>query len=238
MGGLRPRSDHDHQPPQRAPEGHPQAQPAPPGARDGAAGSWPRARTCSPPPTPRAGSRSSATARPAAACPGPRWSPSCWRRPRSWARARGRWPSMRSGGAKRPSGRCACPCTASTTPATSARSCAALEAFGASSVAIGPGTADPYGPKAVRASMGAIFAIRLARVHDIAQLPHRRVALVAEQGAGAPLHTLALDGVTVMVGGERDGLPEAVVRGGRPRRPHPDRHPLAQRRDGGDGGAL
>jgi TrmH family RNA methyltransferase len=85
------------------------------------------------------------------------------------------------------------------------------QAFGASSVAIGPGTADPYGPKAVRASMGAIFSIRLARVHDIAQLPHRRVALVAEQGAGAALHTLALDGVTVMVGGERDGLPDAVV---------------------------
>jgi RNA methyltransferase, TrmH family len=85
------------------------------------------------------------------------------------------------------------------------------EAFGASSVAIGPGTADPYGPKAVRASMGAIFCIRLARVHDVAQLPHRRVALVAERGAGAPLHTLSLDGVTLMVGGERDGLPEAVI---------------------------
>jgi TrmH family RNA methyltransferase len=85
------------------------------------------------------------------------------------------------------------------------------QAFGASSVAIGPGTADPYGPKAVRASMGAIFATHLARVHDIIQLPHRRVALVAETGAGAPLHTLPLDRVTLMVGGERDGLPEAVV---------------------------
>ena len=31
-------------------------------------------------------------------------------------------------------------------------------AFGASSVALGPDTADPFGPKAVRASMGAIFA--------------------------------------------------------------------------------
>ena len=30
-------------------------------------------------------------------------------------------------------------------------------AFGASSVALGPETADPFGPKAVRASMGAIF---------------------------------------------------------------------------------
>src|SRR5947209_3050743 len=38
------------------------------------------------------------------------------------------------------------------------------QAFGAASVALGPGSADPFGPKAVRASMGAIFAIALARV--------------------------------------------------------------------------
>src|SRR5205823_15057539 len=36
-------------------------------------------------------------------------------------------------------------------------------AFGASSVTLGPGTADPYSPKAVRASMGAVFAVLLAR---------------------------------------------------------------------------
>ncbi|HEV7176960.1 MAG TPA: TrmH family RNA methyltransferase, partial [Solirubrobacteraceae bacterium] len=37
------------------------------------------------------------------------------------------------------------------------------QAFGAASVAFGPGTADPFGPKAVRASMGAVFAVPLAR---------------------------------------------------------------------------
>src|SRR6201985_574968 len=37
-------------------------------------------------------------------------------------------------------------------------------AFGADSVALGPGTADPYGHKAVRASMGALFSVPLARV--------------------------------------------------------------------------
>ena len=37
-------------------------------------------------------------------------------------------------------------------------------AFGANSVAIGPDTADPFGPKAVRASMGAIFSVPVARV--------------------------------------------------------------------------
>ncbi len=34
------------------------------------------------------------------------------------------------------------------------------QAFGASGVAFGPGCADPYSPKAVRASMGAIFGCR------------------------------------------------------------------------------
>ena len=32
-------------------------------------------------------------------------------------------------------------------------------AFGVDSVVLGPDTADPFGPKAVRASMGAIFAV-------------------------------------------------------------------------------
>src|SRR3954452_830940 len=52
-------------------------------------------------------------------------------------------------------------------------------AFGAASVAVGPGCADPYGPKAVRASMGAVFAVALARVDDATALPGRRGALVA-----------------------------------------------------------
>ncbi len=44
-------------------------------------------------------------------------------------------------------------------------------AFGASCVALGPGCADPHSPKAVRASMGAIFAVGLARVSDVGELP-------------------------------------------------------------------
>ncbi|HEY5287382.1 MAG TPA: TrmH family RNA methyltransferase, partial [Solirubrobacteraceae bacterium] len=55
-------------------------------------------------------------------------------------------------------------------------------AFGASCVALGPDCADPHSPKAVRASMGAIFAVALARVSDVEELPGTRVALVA--GAG------------------------------------------------------
>jgi RNA methyltransferase, TrmH family len=83
-------------------------------------------------------------------------------------------------------------------------------AFGAASVALGPGSANPYGPKAVRASMGALFCVPLARVRDAAELPGRRVALVA--GAGVPLHELADDAErTLLVGAEREGLPDGVV---------------------------
>ncbi len=86
----------------------------------------------------------------------------------------------------------------------------AAEAFGASSVALGPGCADPYSPKAVRASMGAIFAVPLARAGAVAELPGERVALVAH--AGEPLAELDLAGsLTVLVGAEREGLPGEVV---------------------------
>jgi len=80
-------------------------------------------------------------------------------------------------------------------------------AFGASSVAIGPETADPYGPKAVRASMGAIFSVPLVRVAAVGELPPERVALVAH--AGQPLRGRT-EG-TLVVGGERTGLPDEVV---------------------------
>src|SRR4051812_47863602 len=52
-------------------------------------------------------------------------------------------------------------------------------AFGAASVALGPGSADPYGPKAVRASMGALFSVPVVRVREPGELPGRKVALVA-----------------------------------------------------------
>ena len=80
-------------------------------------------------------------------------------------------------------------------------------AFGASSVAIGPDTADPYGPKAVRASMGAIFAVPVARVADVAALPGPIVAL--EAGAPEPLRGPSAG--SLVVGAEREGLSPAVV---------------------------
>jgi RNA methyltransferase, TrmH family len=97
------------------------------------------------------------------------------------------------------------------------------EAFGVSSVVLGPGTADPYSPKAVRASMGAIFAVPVARMAaeaPIADLPGSTIALVA--GAGVALADVdAFDHrmggqkrpppVTLLIGAEREGLPDALT---------------------------
>ena len=82
-------------------------------------------------------------------------------------------------------------------------------AFGAGSVALGPGTADPYGSKAVRASMGAIFDVPVVRVASVDELPGRTVALAAR--AGRALADLQCEEVTLVVGAEREGLPAEVV---------------------------
>lgn len=88
------------------------------------------------------------------------------------------------------------------------------EAFGASCVALGPGSADPFSPKAVRASMGAIFSVPVARAtSDISALPGTTIALVA--GAGVELWRFTSEGrksnATLLVGAERGGLPHALI---------------------------
>jgi RNA methyltransferase, TrmH family len=80
-----------------------------------------------------------------------------------------------------------------------------------SRVILGAGSADPYSPKAVRASMGAIFAIPpgRGRVEDTSG---PRIALVAHGGSGLDEAIAAVDGTpTVCLGAERDGLPAVVV---------------------------
>jgi RNA methyltransferase, TrmH family len=74
-------------------------------------------------------------------------------------------------------------------------------------VVLGPECADPFSPKAVRASMGSIFA-RPPRRAELGETPAPRVALVAHGGGGLE----ALDGAaTVCLGAEREGLPDEVV---------------------------
>jgi RNA methyltransferase, TrmH family len=94
------------------------------------------------------------------------------------------------------------------------------EAFGVACVAIGPGSADPFSPKAVRASMGAIFNVPVARsAADPRQLPGMTIALVTNDAAPELSH-LSSEGwnqnaklreATLLVGSEREGLPEDLV---------------------------
>jgi RNA methyltransferase, TrmH family len=86
----------------------------------------------------------------------------------------------------------------------------AAEAFGAASVALGPGSSDPFGPKAVRASMGAIFSVPVAKAADIETLPGTKIALLPD--VGTPLRELErAPEATLLVGSERDGLPQTII---------------------------
>ncbi len=83
----------------------------------------------------------------------------------------------------------------------------AADGLGPAFVALSAGCADPTGPKALRASMGAVFRVPLGRFEEA---PGRRIALVAH--GGEPLHDLDLSGpVTFVLGAEREGLPEPVA---------------------------
>lgn len=83
----------------------------------------------------------------------------------------------------------------------------AADGLGPAFVALSDRCADPTGPKALRASAGAVFRVPTAGFDEA---PGRRVALVAH--GGAPLHDLELDdGATFVLGAEREGLPDEVV---------------------------
>jgi TrmH family RNA methyltransferase len=74
-------------------------------------------------------------------------------------------------------------------------------------VVLGPGCADPFGPKATRASMGSVFSRPPARA-KLDATPEPRAALVAHSGAGVE----ALAGAaTLCLGAEREGLPNVVL---------------------------
>jgi TrmH family RNA methyltransferase len=83
----------------------------------------------------------------------------------------------------------------------------AADGLGPAFLALSPGCADPTGPKALRASAGAIFRVPTGRFEDA---PRPWIALVPR--GTAPLPSLELgERATFMLGAEREGLPEEVV---------------------------
>ena len=85
----------------------------------------------------------------------------------------------------------------------------AADGLGPAFVALSAGCADPTGPKALRASAGALFRVPLARFDEA---PAPRVALLP-RGA-RPLDELSFgQRVTFVLGAEREGLPADVVAG-------------------------
>jgi RNA methyltransferase, TrmH family len=81
------------------------------------------------------------------------------------------------------------------------------DAFIDGPVLLGPDCADPFSPKAVRASMGSIFSQPPLRA-GVEATPEPRAALVAHGGESLE----ALDGArTLCLGAEREGLPLEVL---------------------------
>jgi TrmH family RNA methyltransferase len=86
----------------------------------------------------------------------------------------------------------------------------AADALGPGFVLLSSGCADPTGPKALRASAGAIFRVPLGGFGDSEGIA--RVALVPRGGAVLPDLDLP-ERVVFVLGAEREGLPEDVLGG-------------------------
>lgn len=83
-------------------------------------------------------------------------------------------------------------------------------ALGEARVVLGPGCADPFGPKAVRASMGALFA-RPPISADVSVTPAPRLALDAHGGSDLEQAIESLGPATLCLGAEREGLDRATL---------------------------
>jgi TrmH family RNA methyltransferase len=81
------------------------------------------------------------------------------------------------------------------------------DALGPAFVALSSGCGDPTGPKALRASAGAVFRVPLA---EFDAAPRPRIGLIAHGGRPLPGTELP-ERVTFVLGAERQGLPEDVV---------------------------
>jgi RNA methyltransferase, TrmH family len=88
----------------------------------------------------------------------------------------------------------------------------AAEAFGAGQVVLSPHAADPFGPKAVRASMGAIFGQPPVRASWAEARAASDFAVALVPGEGAPLRELPIPRPPLFVlGAERTGLPAEIA---------------------------
>ncbi len=77
-------------------------------------------------------------------------------------------------------------------------------------VVLGPGSADPHSPKAVRAAMGALFSQPVAKA-GVEQTPEPRVGFVAHDGEPPERLAKVSGPVTLCLGAERGGLPDPVI---------------------------
>jgi TrmH family RNA methyltransferase len=86
-------------------------------------------------------------------------------------------------------------------------------AFDAEAMVLGLPSADPLGPKAVRAAMGATFVVPTLPVEDVADA-YPAARLIALDGHGdVDLADVEFAGpVLLALGAERDGLPASVRR--------------------------
>ena len=96
---------------------------------------------------------------------------------------------------------------------TLVRSAAAL---GAEWIALAPGSADPYHPRAVRAAMGSTFALPLltgVSAEDLATRGPMRTVVAAAAGGRPPWEFDLTGPLLLVLGGEREGvgaLPDAL----------------------------
>lgn len=91
------------------------------------------------------------------------------------------------------------------------------EAVGASGVVITHGTVDPYGPKAVRASMGSILRLPIIRIDDLSRFLERctesgfQTVGLAISGKIAHFELDLTRPTALIVGSEGLGLPEDIM---------------------------
>lgn len=87
-------------------------------------------------------------------------------------------------------------------------------ALGADWLALGPGSADPFNPRAVRAAMGATFALPLlegVRAEDLATREGVRVVAAVPRGGVPPWEVDLASSFVLALGAEREGLEPALA---------------------------